>query len=481
MHNKLLGLALAFLSVPIISSNSYSFEFSDLVILKNNPDISEIELGTQIDERNKLYDKMHPHYIEMCTASQYIPEKEITIAKKGGTGGHATLFISSACVDGEKNFPSLKMCDEDEAIDQQDRGVGISLNLMFSNIRFIAIPGRDNFYKGPLGWGEAITPEAVDEIKKYYYEKPWFKGIKLVEKQTTTCRCADKPCTDDEIVRCYVDKNIGIDFGSSLARTSYCTRLPVPKAGIERMIRYLNKRNEDAQKNGYKYDVILDNCSHIIHNAIAQTGFFDSKKQLKSTRLNQIRGVVSEPFADIPLKVIRDRVGGEFGYMSVPTHNLYRLVHRSIDLDLNDLKGAMNNQNLIETLLDPDYAWLPTGSGALVTVIAQRRNNEAFLQGKAGVKLFSLRKGEFQKFTDPAYSKFQGYYSDLYKNLSHHRRKMINAVSKIENLSSASLAELKSLDKYEILDLLKASIKESIRKIEQDLDFLEAYVKDQQI
>jgi len=294
MKHLLLGLYLVWVSFLIIARNSYAFEFNDLVILKNNPNISEQELGEQIDKRNEVYDKMHPHFIEMCTASQYIPEDEITWAVKGGTGGHATLFISSACVDGEKNYPALKMCDrQDDVSDDQPRGVGISLNLMFSNIRFIAIPGRDNFYKGPLGWGETITPFTVEEVKKYYYDKAWFKGIKMVEKQMATCRCKESQCLEDEIIKCYIDKNIGIDFASSLARTSYCTRFPIPKAGIERMVKYLNQRNEDAQKNGYKYDVILDNCSHIIHNAIAQTGFFDMKKQLKSTRFNQFRGVVS--------------------------------------------------------------------------------------------------------------------------------------------------------------------------------------------
>ena len=476
MKHLLIGLNLICLTLMITARNVYSFEFNDLVILKNNPSISETELGEQVDERNEVYDKMHPHFVEMCTASQYIPEEEISFAAKGGTGGHATLFISSACVDGEKNYPALKMCDEQDSVtDEQTRGVGISLNLMFSNIRFVAIPGRDNFYKGPLAWGETITPLKVEEIKKYYYDKPWFKGIKMVEKQMATCRCVGSQCTENEIIKCYIDKNIGIDFASSLARTSYCARLPIPQAGIERMVKYLNQRNEDAQKNGYKYDVILDNCSHIIHNAIAQTGFFDMKKQLNSNRWNQVRGILSEPFADIPLKRIRNWVGGEFGYMSVPTHNLYRLVNRSIDLNLNDLKKVVKNQNLIETLLDPDYSWLPTGSGALVTVLAQRRNNEAFLKGKAGVKLFSLRRGEFQKFTGPDYEDFRDYYSNLYKNLSYHRRKMIEAVLKIERLSSEELQELKSVDKYEILDLLKVKLPENIRKIEQDLNFLESY------
>jgi len=164
--------------------------------------------------------------------------------------------------------------------------------------------------------------------------------------------------------------------------------------------------------------------------------------------------------------------------MSVPTHNLYRIVNRSIDLDLRDLKSVVKNQNLIETLLDPDYSWLPTGSGALVTVLAQRRNNEAFLKGKSGIKLFSLRRGEFQKFTDTEYSDFKEYYSNFYKNLSYHRRKMMEVIFKIEHLSMVELQELKRADEYDILDLLKVKLKESILKIEQDLDFLESYSKD---
>ena len=92
--------------------------------------------------------------------------------------------------------------------------------------------------------------------------------------------------------------------------------------------------------------------------------------------------------------------------------------------------------------------------------------------------MFSLRRGEFQKFTGPDYEDFRDYYSNLYKNLSYHRRKMIEAVLKIERLSSEELQELKSVDKYEILDLLKVKLNENIRKIEQDLNFLESYSKD---
>lgn len=461
-----------FLLVLVLPLSLYSQEYNEDITYLLDPSITDAEIGSQRDEQTRIYNTLNPYYAEVCTATQYLPLVER--ANNGGTGGHATVFLNGACLDESKPYPYLKMCDDSvDLTDPNTSGVGVSLNLMFANVRFIAIPGRDNFMKGPAEWGEMITPEVVERTRQYYLQQPWFDGIELASEQTKDCTCKADQCTKPELKKCLIDKNTGIDFAITFARSSYCARLPMPKQALAKVVESLNVQNTDAylkSKNGergYTYDVIVDNCSHLIHNAIAATGFFDAKAKVKSTWYSKIWGPISEIAADLDANIIS---GGEFGLMSVPVHNINRIAKRSIDLKINDIDEMYKNDSLNKMIFN--YNWIPAGSGSMVSVTRQRRNSTAFEEGEVGVSFF-FGEEEFEQFMDPTDTDHKTYYSNLCESLSHkkklHKKAILNAYKWDNTMFKRKL----SSEKRQFIEAYKDSLLTSLSKINHDINITE--------
>ncbi len=447
-------------------------EYNDLILQAQQPEMSDQQRGAYRNLATQIYNEMNPYYAEVCTATQYLPH--VPRATKGGTGGHATLFLQGACLDESSEYPKLKMCDETTPQSDPHKGVGVSLNLMFSNVRFVAIPGRDNFFKGPEKWGQAITPEVVEKTRAYYFSKPWHNNIKIASEERDGCSCINFKCLPNELKQCLIDKNTGIDFAISYARTSYCTKLPLPKEALAKIVSHLNKQNTQAYiqakngKRGYKYDVLLDNCSHLIHNALASTGFFDPKKQLSSNLINKLRALPSEWLADLGFTYF---TGGEFGYMSVPIHNFNRIAQRSIKLPVKIPELMWKNKDVSKTL--SRYSWIPSGSGNMIEVIGMRTNNSSFDEGEVGVG-FLLAKEDFEQFTNPYDSDFKPYYSDLCQNLQFHKDNLNTALSKT-SMWLTSLSSKMRFNKRQFYKTYNEAIGISLSKVNDDLDIYRSH------
>jgi len=88
------------------------------------------------------HDEMYPHSIELCAISQIRPIHD----EKGGSYGHALMYLNGVCIKENSPYPQLKMCEpEDIELLDADAGVGISVNKLFKNINWIAIPGKQLF------------------------------------------------------------------------------------------------------------------------------------------------------------------------------------------------------------------------------------------------------------------------------------------------------------------------------------------------
>src|SRR2546427_192830 len=74
-----------------------------------------------------------------------------------------------------------------------------------------------------------------------------------------------------------VRHSIGTDFALNFARTAYSARLPMSRESMGEVISYLNGVNESAQKSGYTWNAFTNNCSHVLHNALAAAGVWDPK------------------------------------------------------------------------------------------------------------------------------------------------------------------------------------------------------------
>lgn len=469
---KYISLALACLLLPI---SAFSQELNEHKLYLKNPNITDVEVGELRDITTKLYNTATPYYVEVCTASKSIPKVRRTPGS--GNGGHATIFLNGACLDDSKEYPLLKMCGDDvDLTDPNTSGVGVTLNLMFSNVRFIAIPGRDNFYKGPASWDEKITPELVEETREYYYKQPWFDGVVLAPEQREDCYCRLPECTKKELKRCMIDKNTGIDFAITYARSSYCTRLPMPKSALTKVVESLNASNTEAfekhkrGERGYTYDVLTDNCSHLIHNAIAASGFFDPKTKVKPRVINKVWAPASEVAAYVNSNYLS---GGEFGLMSVPIHNINRIAFRSMDLAIDDIDEMYKNKDLRKMMAEHD--WIPATSGAIVTVMKQRQNNTAFVEGDVGVSFF-LAEEHFERFMDPTDSDNESRFSNVCDSLDYLYAKHRTAFRNIEKAEvEASFKRNPDVDKLKFLEEYRNSLITSVIKLKKSIKMAEPY------
>ena len=90
------------------------------------------------------YNAIFPYYAEVCVVTQYHRKG----STPGGWGGHASLFLHGAEIDTSRDYPRLQLAADDRSLSSPDAGTGISVNQILSNVNWVAIPGRDQFFRG---------------------------------------------------------------------------------------------------------------------------------------------------------------------------------------------------------------------------------------------------------------------------------------------------------------------------------------------
>jgi hypothetical protein len=102
----------------------------------------------------RVYNALVPYYAEVCVVTQY--HHRATAA--GGWGGHATLFVNGAELEAGAGYPRLRLVAHETDLFAPDSGTGISVNKIFKNVTWVAIPGRDRFFRGGLGDETTLGP-----------------------------------------------------------------------------------------------------------------------------------------------------------------------------------------------------------------------------------------------------------------------------------------------------------------------------------
>jgi hypothetical protein len=301
------------------------------------------------------------------------------------------------------------------------------VNKIFDNVTWVAIPGRDEFFRGGLA-----TEQTLD---KYFYEAAiqkattagWFTGIGIKDALMRQRPSAMSP--EEFIVR----HSVGTDFAVNFARTAYSARLPMSRDAIGKVIAYLNGANETAQKSGYIWNMYTNNCSHVAHNALAAAGVWDPKVARGPGALNVARDVVS---------VARALALSQMSDFSFPANSFVRLYEAGNDRPIDDALAAFRNHDVRRTMSD---GWMSTGPGALIASypIHDARRNHMFAAGRDPF-LFSVpmlwdKADTFKRLTRDA----PPIVTDLAANLAYYRERY-----------AKTLAHQRSLD--DELDRLRA-------------------------
>ncbi len=349
----------------------------------------------------RSYNLLFPYYVEVCAVTQFHQKG----AKPGGWGGHATLFTNGAEIETGVGYPRLRLVPAATDLSDPDSGTGISVNKIFDNVTWVAIPGRDEFFRGGLAPEQTLDEAFYERAVQRATAAGSFAGIAIkdaVMRQRPTAMPAA-----EFIVR----HSIGTDFALNFARTAYSARLPMTRDAMGKVITYLNGVNETAQRSGYSWNMYTNNCSHVAHNALAGAGVWDPKVARGPGAINVTKDVLS---------VAKALALGRMSDFSFPANNFVRLYEAGNEHPIDDALAAFRNHDVRRTLND---GWLSTGPGALIATypIQEASQNQMFAPGRDPF-LFSVRvlwdkEEKFTKLTRHPPSVV----TDLGANLAHFR------------------------------------------------------------
>jgi hypothetical protein len=342
-----------------------------------------------------VYDLLYPYYIEICAVSQI----RAKFAEHGGTPGHAVMFLKGVCRDPEAPFPTIKVCDP-ESVDLSDpeSGVGISVNKVFKNVNWMAVPGKKLFFYGNLENDEVLDKQHVQETLQAAADREVFKGIEAHERY--------RPLKGDTqaVVGFLAKETLGTDFALTYGRTIFCARLPVTRNMMEEIVAYLNGLNREYAlgKADYNWSGYSDNCSHTLHNALAAASVWPSKS-VNSFKVRQ------------------------FFNLSVPANEFAELAILSNTFPLENFNKIYRDKVKRSALMK--HNWLPVRHGALLKLIPIHQNNELY---DTTVKIFVLQNpflkpksnkiGEL--YRDPRCREVKAnllFYKDLYESILRNR------------------------------------------------------------
>ncbi|MDQ2912298.1 MAG: hypothetical protein M3T56_03485 [Chloroflexota bacterium] len=323
-------------------------------------------------------------------------------------------------------YPRVRLAAAATDLSDPDSGTGISVNKIFNSVTWVAIPGRDEFFRGGLAPDQTLDEAFYENAVQTATRAGWFAGIGIKDELMRQRPAAMS--VDEFIVR----HSIGTDFALNFARTAYCARLPMSRDAVGKVIAYLNEANERAQKSGYIWNMYTNNCSHVAHNALAAAGVWDPKVARGPGTIDVAKDVLSVAKA-LALRQMSD--------FSFPANNFVRLYEAGNERPIDNAVAAFRNHDVRRTMND---GWMSTGPGALIATypIQDASRNQMFAPGRDPF-LFSVpmlwdKEEKFKKLTRQAPS----IVTDLGANLVHYRARYANALANQRTVSD----DLRDLD-----------------------------------
>jgi len=296
--------------------------------------------------------------------------------------------------------------------------VGVSVNKIFDNVTWVAIPGRDEFFRGGLAPEQTLDKDFYGGAIVKAITAGWFEGIRVKDAIMRQKSAVMRP--DEFIVR----HSIGTDFAVNFARTAYSARVPMTRDAIARVIAYLNGANESAQTSGYTWNMYTNNCSHVVHNALAAAGVWDPKVARGPGAINVARDMVS---------VAQALVLSRMSDFSFPANNFVRLYEAGNERPIDDALAAFRNHDVRRTVSD---GWMTTGPGALIATypIHDASRNRMFAPGRDpflfSVPLLWDKAETFKMLTRDA----PAIVSDLATNLADYRERYLATLANQRSL-----------------------------------------------
>lgn len=208
------------------------------------------------------YAAAHQFFAEYCALSQIKKRPGFGADIRGEIGGHAVFYLNGACRDPADPYPVLILCERG--------GAGLSMNAHFLNAKWVATPDHDFFFEGGVAPGTPITQATYRAVQREAHRRGIYAGVTFHDVVF-----ADMPQGWSREDWKY-EVSVGTDYAIALARGRYCTRVPVDRAAMARMIAFLNAENAPYRAGKpFDWSILSDNCIHLAHNALAAAGLWD--------------------------------------------------------------------------------------------------------------------------------------------------------------------------------------------------------------
>ncbi|WPU65460.1 hypothetical protein [Peredibacter starrii] len=218
------------------------------------------------------YEDHFPAYFEYCTGTQW----KLQNGEKGGIPGHGFTYIHGLCKDYRSTYPQVIPCSEVSAELKEKyphEGVGVSLDKNFSNVMWVAIPGRNLTLFGDIE-RKAISNDDVKNIIQKVTELKVFQDV--VHKGE---RAQSLPFNSQEYLEEVADATLGTEYAVSWARELHCTRIPAPVESLPAVAKFLNEANNQYKDGpGYEWSKVSNNCAHLAINTSNAMGINKSIK-----------------------------------------------------------------------------------------------------------------------------------------------------------------------------------------------------------
>lgn len=218
------------------------------------------------------YEDHFPAYFEYCTGTQW----KLQSGEEGGSPGHGFTYIHGLCKDYRSQYPQVIPCSEVSAglkAKFPHEGVGISLDKNFSNVMWIAVPGREFMFNGNKERKPIREADVVEHVKKINELKVFNEVISISDK------LKDLTPGTPEYLEAISRDTLGTDHAVNWARELHCVKIPAPKDSLKNVAEFLNASNNQYKSGpGYVWSKFSNNCVHLSVNQAHAMGI---SKELK--------------------------------------------------------------------------------------------------------------------------------------------------------------------------------------------------------
>jgi len=346
-----------------------------------------------------VYEDFYPYYAEFSALSELRKIPGFGVPLQSGIGGHSLLYLNGVRLDRDAGYPVLRLCNADEP--PGNYGVGISVNSHYRNANWVAVEGRDFFWRGALAAGERLTRAAYAHTQERAKAMGFLDGVEFHQEFFR-----DKPAGMSDQDYKY-EISVATDYGARFGRDSFRARVPLDRARVGAMVDFLNAINSPYRTGEriYRWKLFNDNCVHVAYNALAAAGVWKPWPTGQSVVLAAFK-------------------------FPVPKNAFVDLMLRANDLPIEDAQALYNDAAARRAMLAGGT--LPTVPGALAIATPAIAHNDVYNVAKLRLIFFENPwwgpyRSHFKRiFAAPRYT-------ELDTNLRHFAARYAAASARIPN------------------------------------------------